>query len=207
MGTFKKIILFGGSFDPIHTGHVRVARHTLQTLDADRLIFIPARRSPHKADSPTAGHHRLAMVRKAIEGIDRFCVSDCELIRPEPSYTLDTIRFFQDQFGADVILHWLIGADQLSDFDRWHCVDKLLEVCRVSVMVRAGYPSPDFSRFEEVFSESVIEQLKNDIVQTPRIDLSSTDIRHQLASGTLPPDALPPGVLDYIAEHHLYDYS
>jgi nicotinate-nucleotide adenylyltransferase len=207
MDTSEKIILFGGSFDPIHAGHVCVARHAREALSAGKLIFIPAHQSPHKTDPPVAGHHRLAMIRKAIEGIDRFCVSDCELMRPQPSYTLDTIYYFREQFGSDVVLHWLIGADQLSNFDQWHRVSELLELCRVSVMVRAGYPRPDFSRFKDVFREDIIDRLKSDIVQTPRIDLDSTAIRRQLAAGTVPADALPAGALEYIRKNHLYGCS
>lgn len=199
--------MFGGSFDPVHSGHVQVARHSLQSLGADRLIFIPARRSPHKSDFPTSGHHRIEMVRRAIADIDGFSVSDCELTRPAPSYTLETIHFFRKQFGDEVVLHWLIGADQLSDFDRWYCVDELLRLCHVSVMVRAGYPLPDFTRFRGIFSDSIIQQLKDDVVETPMIDLSSTAIRSQLAAGTLPSEALPPSVFEYIQHNHLYGFS
>ena len=95
INALQKVILFGGSFDPIHNGHVRVAQHTLDTLGADALIFIPAHRSPHKTELPTAGQHRLAMIQKAIEGIDGFACSDCELIRQDPSYSMDTIRHCQ----------------------------------------------------------------------------------------------------------------
>jgi nicotinate-nucleotide adenylyltransferase len=202
----RKVILFGGSFDPIHTGHLRVAHHALGEVGADELIFIPAHRSPHKTDFPTPGSHRFAMIEKAIEDFDGFSVSDCELSRPEPSYTLDTVRFFRDRFGSDAILHWLTGADQLVDLGKWYCVGDLLNECRISVMVRAGYPTPDFSRFESIFSPARLEQLKGDIIQTPRIDLSSTEIRRQLSSASVPPDALPPGVLEYIMRHHLYGY-
>jgi len=207
MNTFEKIILFGGSFDPIHAGHVCVARHALEALDAEKLIFIPANRSPHKTDSPAPGPHRLAMIRKAIEGVEGFCVSDCELNRPQPSYTLDTVYYFREQFGGDVVLHWLIGVDQLSNFDGWYRVKELLDVCRVSFMVRAGYPRPDFSRFKEVFSTEVIDRLKSDIITTPRIDLDSTSIRSQIAAGTISNDALPKGVLEHIKKNHLYGYS
>lgn len=202
----RKIILFGGSFDPIHSGHLRVAHHALGELAAHELIFIPVHRSPHKTDFPTPGHHRFAMISKAIEGIEGFSVSDCELKRPDPSYSLASIHFFREQFGPDAVLYWLIGADQLSDFDKWYRVQDLVRLCRVSVMVRAGYPPPDFGPFEGVFPSACIEQLKGDIVQTPRIDLSSTEIRRQLSSGIAPPDALPPGVLEYIIEHRLYHY-
>jgi len=204
MRSHKKIILFGGSFDPIHTGHLRVAHYTLGELDANELIFIPARRSPHKTEMPTPGCHRFAMIDKAIDGMDGFLVSDCELLRPEPSYTLDTVRFFRDQFGGEVVLHWLIGADQLADLENWYCIGELLNECRISVMVRAGYPPPDFSRFAEVFSPEIINRLKGDIVHTPQIDLSSTDIRRQLVAGDLASAALPSGVLRYIQQHHLY---
>ena len=207
MRSHKKIILFGGSFDPIHTGHLRVAHYTLGELDANELIFIPARRSPHKTEMPTPGCHRFAMIDKAIDGMDGFLVSDCELLRPEPSYTLDTVRFFRDQFGSEAVLHWLIGADQLIDLEKWYCVSDLLNECRISVMVRAGYPSPDFSRFRGLFSSACIEQLKGDIVQTPQIDLSSTGIRRQLSRGNICPDALPPTVLVYITEHCLYGFG
>jgi nicotinate-nucleotide adenylyltransferase len=207
MRLHKKIILFGGSFDPIHTGHLRVANHALRELAADELIFVPAHRSPQKTDFPTPGHHRFAMIEKAIDGFGGFSVSDCELSRPEPSYTLDTVRFFRDQFGPDAILHWLTGADQLTDLKKWYCVCDLLKECRLSVMVRAGYPQPDFNRFKGLFPPACIEQLKSDIVRTPRIDLSSTDIRCQLSSGSVPPDALPADVLQYITRHHLYGYA
>lgn len=207
MQPYRKAILFGGSFDPIHTGHLRVAHHALQALGADELIFVPTHRSPHKTDFPTPGRHRFAMIEKAIDGFDGFSVSDCELSRPEPSYTLDTVRFFRDQFGPDAILYWLTGADQLSDLEKWYCVGDLLKECRLSVMVRAGYPPPDFGPFEGVFPSACIEQLKGDVLQTPRIDLSSTDIRCQLSSASVPPNALPPGVLEYIMRHHLYGYA
>lgn len=202
-----KIILFGGSFDPIHTGHLRVAHHALGELGADELIFIPARRSPHKIEVSTPGVHRFAMIAKSIDGLDSFSVSDCELLRPEPSYTLDTVRFFRCQFGSEAVLHWLIGADQLSDLEKWYCIDDLLNECRISVMVRAGYPLPDFSRFATVFSPEIISRLKDNIVRTPRIDLSSTDIRGQLSRGNICPDALPPAVLAYITEHYLYGFG
>ena len=207
MQAHTKIILFGGSFDPIHSGHLRVAHHALGELAADELIFIPAHRSPHKTDFPTPGGHRLAMIAKATDGFDGLSVSDCELSRPEPSYTLDTVRFFRDRFGPDAILHWLIGADQLRDLEKWYRVGDLMRECRISVMMRAGYPPPDLSGFAGTFSKDRIEQLKNDIVQTPRIDLSSTDIRRQLAAGSITANALPSGVLDYITEHHLYGYG
>lgn len=202
----RKIILFGGSFDPIHQGHVRVAQHAMKELNAEKIIFVPARRSPHKDTLPTAGHHRVAMIQEAITGIEGFSVSDCELSRPEPSYTLETIHFFNDAF-PDAVIHWLIGADQLAELDRWYRIDELLAACTVSVMYRAGFPPPDFGRFTESFSSEVVEKLKNAVIRTPLIDISSTDIRKTLAKGKIPCDVLCPAVLDYIRDHHLYGCS
>ena len=202
-----KVILFGGSFDPIHTGHVRVAQYAIDELDARKLIFIPARRSPHKSGSPTSGHHRLTMIEIAIEGMTGMAASDCELNRPEPSYTLDTVRFFRDKFGDDVLLYWLIGADQVKDLHRWYRVHELMEICRISIMIRAGYPLPDFDGLKKVFSESQIQQLKSNFLMTPRIELSSTDIRRQLSEGNIVSGVLPPNVLSYIIAHRLYGFN
>lgn len=207
MSEQKKIILFGGSFDPIHTGHLQVARFALRALQAQQLIFIPARRSPHKQRIAADGLHRLAMIRAAIKGMKGFSVSDCELGRPEPSYTLDTVRAFRKQVGAEAILYWLIGADQLDELGKWYHVGELLEECRVSVMVRAGYPPPDLRRFSGVFSQAQIARLEKDAIQTPEIRQSSTDIRRQLAGGQIPPQALPASVAAYIIEQHLYGFS
>ncbi|MCI0499491.1 MAG: nicotinate (nicotinamide) nucleotide adenylyltransferase [Planctomycetales bacterium] len=207
MDNRQKIILFGGSFDPIHTGHLRVAQHTQQALDAQQLIFIPARRSPHKRRLEADGVHRLAMIRLAIVGLAGIGVSDCELCRPEPSYTLDTVRIFRRQVGPEAVLFWLIGADQLEDFDKWYRVSELLENCRVCVMMRAGYPRPDIRRFSGVFSDAQIARLEKDAIHTPEIPLSSTDIRRQLACGHVLPEALPPAVAAYIKEHRLYGFD
>lgn len=207
MQSSTKIILFGGSFDPIHRGHVCVAQHAMQALGASKLIFVPARRSPHKSALPAAGHHRSAMIGIAIKRLRGVSVTDCELARPEPSYTLDTIQYFRQQFGREAVLHWLIGADQLADFDKWHRVDELLAACHVTVMVRAGYPPPDFACFKDIFSNEALAKLEHDSIQTPLIDLSSTDIRRQLAKGDVNPDSLPPGVLEYIRENGLYGFK
>lgn len=207
MRQYKKIILFGGSFDPIHSGHLRVAHHTFKELDAEKLIFVPAHRSPHKTDFPAPGHHRLAMIKIAIRDFDSFSVSDCELSRPDPSYTLDTVRFFRHQYGPDAVLYWLIGADQIEGLEKWYRIGDLLKECRISVMVRAGYPQPDFRRFDGIFPAECIEQLRNDVIMTPRIDLSGTDIRHQLTCGKIGSDALSPAVLAYISKHRLYGYT
>ena len=201
-----KIILFGGSFDPIHNGHLRVAHTVLEKLGADQLILVPARRSPHKEYMPISGHHRLKMICRAISNSERFSVSACELNRPDPSYTLDTILFFREKCTSGAELYWLIGADQLADFDKWYKVSELLDICRICVMYRAGYPKPNFDRFRGLFGPDQIAKLERDVVETPLIDISSTEIRRKLANGVMPGDDLPEPVIYYIQENQLYGY-
>lgn len=202
MSNRKRIILFGGSFDPIHKGHLGVAQHALEELKAEKLFFVPAGRSPHKKEPHTDGDHRMAMIRCAIGSLDRMDVSDCELRRPGPSYTLETIRYFRAQSDAD--LYWLIGADQLSDLAKWYHVDELLWECHLCTMARAGYPLPDMSRFEGRFPAQFVEKLRRDILQTPLIPISSSQIREQIRKGIFPHDDLPECVARYIQEHQLY---
>jgi len=199
------VILFGGSFDPIHNGHLAVARYAFEHLGADRLVFIPARRSPLKACGPSAdGELRLAMIRLAIVGQEGFSVSDCELHRPEPSYTFDTIRHFRDQFGSAAQLVWLVGADMINDLDKWYRIEELMEMCRLCMMYRGGVERPRLERLVGVFGDARVRQLEADILQTPLVDASSSDIRSRLAAGQ-PVDALlPPQVLACIRHNGLY---
>lgn len=207
MSDTKKLILFGGSFDPIHNGHLGVAGHALHTLKGEKLIFIPAGQSPHKKSPHASAAHRLAMIERAIDTCPHMLVSDCELTRPGPSYTIETIRFFRRQSDLGTDIYWLIGADQLEDLPEWYHVDELLSECHISTMVRAGYPLPDMRRFEGRFTPQIIVQLEQDIVETPLIAVNSTDIRKQLAKGCIPTDSLFPGVTEYIRKHSLYGFK
>ena len=208
MTTTKKrdrIVLFGGSFDPIHNGHLAVAGYAFEHLSADRLIFIPARRSPHKTHGPSAdGASRLAMIRLAISGRTGFEVSDCELHRADPSYTLDTVRHFREAVGSAGELFWLVGADAIGDLDKWYRIDEVLAMCRVCIMYRGGLPRPDLGRLVCAFGAERAAQLERDILPTPLVDASSSEIRPRLAAGLPVDDLVPAGVLAYIRDHGLY---
>jgi nicotinate-nucleotide adenylyltransferase len=126
--TERVIALFGGTFDPIHLGHTGVAEAAAVRICAEKLIFIPAKCSPLKGFSPHAGDgDRLAMITLAIAGRDNFAVSDCELKRPAPSYTLDTVRLFKREYGPGISIHWLLGADSVEDLVHWHKVRELID--------------------------------------------------------------------------------
>lgn len=199
-----KIILFGGSFDPIHRGHFEVAQAALKELGADRLIFIPAKRSPLKEEFPVAdAADRLAMIRLAIQGQPAFEVSDCELRRPDPSYTRDTVIEFRKRL-SDATLYWLVGADAMNELPHWHCLHDLLKNCRFAVMNRAGYPRPDFDKLKGIFRPEQIERLREDVVAVPLIDISSTEVRRRLARREDARELLPEPVYKYIQEKGLY---
>lgn len=201
----EKIILFGGTFDPIHRGHTQVAQAAADQIGAQQVVFVPARRSPHKQLPPVASDvDRLGMIRLAIAGRLSFSASDCELRRPEPSYTLDTVRDFRSRYGPRTDLIWLVGADAVKDLPRWYRISDLMSAAIIAVMYRAGYPKPDFSVCRPDFTPEQIKKLEQNIIPVPLIDISSTDIRARLAAGQDVNELLAPEVADYIRTRRLY---
>ena len=201
----RKIVLFGGTFDPIHPGHTAVASVAGKYTGAEKIIFIPAKRSPLKHFLPKAGDDdRLNMIALAIKGYENFELSDCELKQPEPSYTLDTVKKIQALCGSETILYWLVGADSINDLQYWYRITELIDLCNLSVMYRAGFDAPDFGRFEGIWGAQRIKKLQQNVIPTPLIDISSTQIREKLATGEDVTAMLHPAVADYIAKCHLY---
>jgi nicotinate-nucleotide adenylyltransferase len=200
----KRIALFGGTFDPIHLGHTGVAAAAAEQIGAEKIIFIPARISPLKGFFPFAGdEERLHMIRLAIAGYPAFTISACELQRPAPSYTLDTVRQFQRDYGPETAIHWLLGADSIADLVHWHKVRELIDECYLTVMQRPGY-TPDLDRFEALWGRPRVDKLKENAISTPLIDISSTEVRKRLAVGGDVSGMLHPDVIRYIRQHNLY---
>lgn len=201
----RKIILFGGTFDPIHLGHTLVAAAASEFIGAEKTIFIPAKRSPLKASLPRADdNHRLKMVNLAIADSGNFQLSDYELNRPEPTFTYQTVSHFQKEFGGEISIYWLVGADSIDELPLWHQISDLIDVCNLAVIYRAGFPKPDFTGFDGLWGRRRIEKLQKNVIETPLIDISSTKIREKLAAGLDVTDMLAPAVADYIRKHHLY---
>jgi len=144
------------------------------------------------------------MVTLATADDDSFAVSDCELKRPAPSFTIDTVRLFQRQYGPDTTIHWLLGADSVKDLVHWYKIEELIDECNLTTMQRAGYAPPDFDRFESLWGAQRIARLKRNVVQTPLIDISSTELRRRLAAHEDVSGMLHPDVVEYIREHRLY---
>ncbi len=201
----KRIALFGGTFDPIHLGHTTVAAAACESIGAGKVIFVPARRSPLKAFFPEASDDdRLEMIKLATAEEKIFGFSNYELKKPGPSYTLETVRYFRQQLGSGVTIYWLIGADTLEDLPHWYGITELIDECSLAVMHRAGFAPPDFSKYISLWGETRINKMQQNIVETPLVDISSTDIRKRLSTGKEVAGMINPKVLRYVREHRLY---
>ena len=186
----------GGTFDPIHIAHLIIAEETLDLLGLSRVIFVPSARPPHKADDDvTSVDHRLEMVRLAIDGNPRLALSDLEVRRPEPSYTVETIRQFRRELGEREELYFIMGADSLTQFFTWKDPLDLISACEFVVVPRPGVsPGGGDPRIRE----------KAHMLDTPLIDVSSSDIRERVRTGRSIRYLVPEGVAAYIKEKNLY---
>jgi len=201
----KRIALFGGTFDPVHLGHTAIASAAAEYIGAEAVVFIPAKCSPLKDFLPSVSDDdRLQMIALAIAGNKKFQLSNYELKKTEPSYTLETVRQFQSDYGSDTLIYWLTGADNIDDLPRWYGIVELIDECNLSVMYRAGYKPPDLARFTAIWGHQRVEKLQKNVIKTPLIDISSTEIRNRLASGRDVSDMLPALVADYIRKRRLY---
>jgi len=191
-------LCFGGSFNPIHHGHLLCARAAAEAAGFERIVLIPNSMSPLKlgANEVAAPEHRLAMCRLAVKGDDGFEVEDLELSRPGPSYTIDTARQLRRQ-GWDRV-HWLIGADMVALLPKWHEPDALLKEVDFVVMARPGHPIPRSAL------PPAVQQLSDNLVRVKQIEISSTEVRSRVMAGKSIRYLVPPAVGDYIARHGLY---
>ncbi len=203
--TKSKIALFGGTFDPIHRGHIITASEAVDRVGIDELIFVPTRRSPLKIFLPRAGDDdRLKMISLAIGGNKKFKVSDYELKKTSPCYTLETVRHFQKQYGDDAVIYWLAGADIVDELPLWYGAAELIDECNLTIMSRPGSAQVDFSKFEDIWGAGRIRKLQQNVIETSLVDISSAEIRSRLAAGEDASDMLDARVAEYIFEHGLY---
>lgn len=185
-GHVERVGIFGGSFDPVHLGHLLLAEAALEELDLDRIIFIPAGVSPFKQNRPPGASpdQRLAMLRLATAGEPRFSVDERELLRSGPSYTIDTVRSLMGDYPGVRFL-FLIGADNLKDLPEWHDADELMRLV-------------DFAVFDRGDSDGFLLGESGLPVVRRRIDISSTEIRQRASGGLSIRFMVPEQVYDYI---------
>jgi nicotinate-nucleotide adenylyltransferase len=199
-----RIGVFGGSFDPVHWGHLRLAECCWRQAHLDRVEFVPAARQPLKPRGPVASDgDRLAMLRRAIEGNPAFSISTAEIDRGGISYTADTLRAMKSALPRSE-LFFLMGADSLADFPNWREPDAICEAAMPLVVRRAGSPPPEFDSLRPFVSPEQLEEIRRSEVEMPATPISSSEIRRLIAAGDEWQSLTPAAVAEYIAAHRLY---
>jgi len=193
-----KTLCFGGSFNPIHVGHLICARAVAEKGGFDRVLLIPSAQPPHKPSAEMAeAEHRLHLCQlAAAEQRNLFGTCDVEMRRIGPSYTLDTARTLKA--GGLEEVYWLIGGDTVPHLQHWHQPEDLMEEVRFIVMARPGW-SLDWPSLPDPY-----RRLESAVVEAPLIDISATEIRRRIAAGLSIAYLTPPPVAAYIESHHLY---
>jgi nicotinate-nucleotide adenylyltransferase len=194
--------VLGGTFDPIHSGHLMVAEEAVVQLNLTEILFVPAGQPWLRVNSPMAtAEQRLQMVRLAIAGKPYRKLSTVEVERAGPSYTVDTLAELQRQYGAEAKLYFILGWDSLAELPQWKEPGQIIKMCHLVVVPRPGYPVPDLTPLEEAIpglSQRVIW------LDGPRVDISASVIRERVAQGLSIRHLVPEPVERYIKQHKLY---
>jgi nicotinate-nucleotide adenylyltransferase len=199
-----RVGVFGGTFDPVHFGHLILAEQAREQGQLDQVWFIPAARPPHKReDELTRFDYRAEMLSLAIAGNPAFQILELEKERPGPSYTVDTLTELRRRTpAADFWL--LIGSDTLEDLGSWHERQRVPELAGLLVMPRPGHAVPDVERARRELGVTLGAELRMHVLEVPQIDISSRDLRRRAAAGRSLRYLLPRAVEVYIREKHLY---
>ncbi len=199
-----RIGVFGGSFDPVHWGHLRLAECCLRQAQLDRVVFVPAAHQPLKPQGPVASPaDRVAMLRLAIGDRPTFGVSTVELDRGGVSYTVDTLRELgEQQPGSE--FYFLMGADSLADFPNWRDPALICELATPLVVRRPGSADPDFTALRPFVTAARLKEIRAVQVEMPATPISSSQIRQLIAEGGDWQALAPPAVAKYISERRLY---
>jgi len=195
--------LMGGTFDPIHMGHLVTAEEARQQFLLDYVIFIPAGLPPHKSkEQVTPAEHRYIMTTLAVMSNPFFVVSRVEVDKKEPSYTIDTIRYFTSRFATGTNLFFITGADAILEISTWKDYTELLKLCTFIAVTRPGYP---LDRLDEITGKLLPElRARIHLLEIPALAISSTFIRQRVALGRTIKYLTPEPVEQYIKKHGLY---
>lgn len=194
--------ILGGTFDPVHVGHLIVAEHLREALRLQKFLFVLAADPWHKTGHEiTAAADRLAMLELALQGDPNLEVSRVDIERPGPTYSVDTVADLRRLYGPKALFLFFVGIDSLLTLPTWHEPARLLEVCRVFAMRRPGYRRVPWMGLEEKLP-GIRERVN--VVDVPQIEISSTDIRERIADGRTIRYLTPDAVREYIESHGLY---
>jgi nicotinate-nucleotide adenylyltransferase len=198
--------MLGGTFDPIHFGHLRIALEVLECYGLEQMRFIPSADPPHRDPPAVAAAQRFEMVREAVAGEGRFIADDRELRRQGKSYTLHTLRSLRDEMGDAPIL-MLLGSDAFAGVPSWHQPEAVFELAHVIVMARPGEPLPElYSRRWTRDPATLAEQPAGRILphRVSQLEISASEIRRLIAAGRSPRYLLPESVLALIWRNGYY---
>jgi nicotinate-nucleotide adenylyltransferase len=194
--------ILGGTFDPVHIGHLAAADEAMSQLGLVEVLFVPTGRPWLKADTKILpSKHRLRMLQLAIADKPRFRLSTIEIEREGPTYTVDTITKLKKQFGTEAELFFIVGWDKLIELSEWHQPERLIRMCRLIAIPRVGYQVPDLESMEAAIpglSRRVI------LLDKPEIDVSASMIREWVCQGLSISGLVPEAVERYIKEQGLY---
>lgn len=194
----KRLGIFGGSFDPVHLGHLLLAESAREELELEKIVFVPAGQSPLKKNLPyTCAEDRWRMLRLAIEDNPFFFASRVELDREPPSYTIETVDHFR-RIYPETDLWLIIGEDNLGDLPRWRECNRLLSLIKIGVGARPGYHQKAIPKELLDFTERI------KFFSHPEVEISSRVIREKIRRGGSIRYLLPPAVQNYIGRHNLY---
>lgn len=201
MSSPRRLAVFGGTFDPVHLGHLVIAEIMRVRLRFDQVVFLPAGRPPHKPDQALSSDaDRLRMLRLALADAPEFVVSTIDIDRPGASYTADTLEVLQRQAGPSCELYFLMGQDSLRDFPAWHRPDLIATRARLVVALRPGV-RVSVDEIERAVPES---RDRIQLVPVPLIGISSRELRVSIRAGGPYRYQVPPSVADYIHARRLY---
>jgi nicotinate-nucleotide adenylyltransferase len=200
----RRIGVIGGTFDPIHYGHLAAAEEVRVKMDLERVLFVVAGMPPHKLDEEvTRVEHRLTMVSLAIASNPYFELSRVDVDRPGPSYTVDTISILQEQLGQETAMFFIMGLDSLSELLTWHQPERLIRLCRLVAVSRPGFEI-DLAELETSVP-GITSRV--DIIDMPEMDISSSELQERVRDGLPIKYQVPEEVERYIMEHGLYRHS
>ena len=192
--------LLGGTFDPIHNVHLMLGRQALSQLSLSKVILVPNGSPPHKSAAVASGADRLAMVKLAIAGVAGLCVSDYEIKKKRPGYSVELVEHFRALYPDDV-LYFILGADSLDYIDRWYDGPRLLTLCRFAVAVRGGFSADCQKKIESLRSQYGAQIVMLDAAPHT---MASAQIRQAAARGEDIAALVPEPVCRYIISHGLY---
>lgn len=204
MNKKKRLGILGGTFDPIHYGHLLIAETALHEMKLDKIVFIPTGNPPHKADIDVSkGEHRFNMLNLAILDNCNFESSRIELDRPGNTYTYETLEDILKENEGNLELYFIIGADVVFDLINWKNKERVFKLCQFVAILRPGFEDNNFT--EQVsYLKDTYGALIN-IVNMPLIEISSTDIRNRISEGRSVNYMLPSNVIEYIKMNKLYN--